>query len=38
MKQEIEDLKNDNKVLHIESEKLLKQLEIGGGGGQGGNR
>jgi regulator of replication initiation timing len=33
MKQEIEDLKNDNKMLNIESEKLIKQLEMGGGGG-----
>jgi len=30
MKQEIEDLKNDNKILHVESEKLLRQLELGG--------
>jgi len=33
MKQEIEDLKSDNKMLQIESEKLIKQLEMGGGGG-----
>ena len=33
MKQEIDDLKNDNHMLHNESEKLLKQLEMGGGGG-----
>jgi len=31
MKQEIEDLKSENKMLSIESEKLIKQLEIGGG-------
>ncbi len=36
MKQEIEDLKSENKMLNIESEKLIKQLEIGGGAG--GNR
>lgn len=35
MKQEIEDLKNDNRVLNQESEKLLKQLEMGGGGNRG---
>lgn len=32
MKQEIDELKNDNKMLKIESEKILKQLELGGGG------
>lgn len=36
MKQEIEDLKQDNRALQAESEKLIKQLESGGG--QGGNR
>ena len=36
MKQEIEDLKSENKVLNAESEKLIKQLEMGGAGG--GNR
>lgn len=36
MKQEIEDLKGDNRALQIESEKLIKQLEMGGA--QGGNR
>ena len=30
MKQEIDDLKNENKMLNVESEKLLKQLEMGG--------
>eukprot|EP00347_Sterkiella_histriomuscorum_P023285 403335232 len=37
MKQEIEDLKGDNRALQIESEKLIKQLEMGAGA-QGGNR
>lgn len=37
MKQEIEDLKSENKILNAESEKLIKQLELGGGG-VGGNR
>jgi hypothetical protein len=36
MKQEIEDLKKDVHLLNIENEKLLKQMEIGGGGGRGG--
>jgi len=36
MKQEIEDLKNDNRVLKSESEKIIKQIEMGGGAG--GNR
>lgn len=36
MKQEIEDLKADNRALQSESEKLIKQLEMGGG--QAGNR
>lgn len=36
MKQEIEDLKSENRMLNIESEKLIKQLELGGGAG--GNR
>ena len=36
MKQEIEDLKNENKMLSMETEKLLKQLENGGTGA--GNR
>lgn len=31
MKQEIEDLKSENKMLSLESEKLIKQLESGGG-------
>ena len=34
MKQEIEDLKSENKVLNAESEKLIKQLELGGGNRQ----
>jgi hypothetical protein len=32
MKQEIEDLKADNRALQSESEKLIKQLEMGGQG------
>ncbi len=36
MKQEIEDLKGDNRALQLESEKVIKQLEMSGG--QGGNR